>query len=855
MTAQKVAHTQANRDTGPSNGSLQRTSTTSRRYKDPIPELEPIGSNRNSSRNLALVPSTVPRVPVERQLSIGQPDDRSEREADQMAENVMRMSVSQFPGWPPRQAECMRNRTMPFAGDLKTGALRLQRKAKRQSSAYGSIQSPSVNAVLRESGDPLDAAARAFFEPRFGQDFSKVRVHHGDTAEMSARAVDAVAFSVGHHIVFGAGHWNANSQGGRRLLAHELAHTMQQTNAFVVRRRSLLDKAFVFLGFSEGDFSDAELSAYLDGVDAQDKIEDRYDSDNKARAIVRRWMRGNSKFHLSSHQMVLLIREMDTGYVGSEDQEGILDLLTRAENGDLRSIFAPSQINPKDLSGDFGGKRKERLLQFFETRFRGGKAALFGGTVDPIGSSAGAPAFAWNPALFRGKLANPNFRDEELGAELSRLTDTERDVALKDISNERILLQRSLIEAQDKEAIEPDPVKKASLHAAARDLSRRRQHVDQIMQIAFRDIAKVEAPATLLPKTHSPSPPEKAEIGKALRPDLRTLGGVVVPFSRVIIGEAKSYDQKIVDLMPTMVQGYWDTMVRGKEDAQHADPTKVHKLDEFESIANAAKEATDRVFGAYKTGPAFRADRPMPLGRGQLHDLFADTEAAVGAMTPNQKRQMAKALISYFFQSDEDVGEINHHHNADPQFSLTGAPTNVEASLLDSIATTWVGSASHVKQLNEIDRNWDASADPATHEVNIQIFKRPTIPEDRGFFWDMYQTLIHEYIHTLAHPAYLTFAGSFGPESLQDNTLIEGIDSFLTEIVWADAKTQVATPAVRVKVEGPAYAALPFDPSLVPQVFSRRYGSFTQAMKLANVVGVRNIYAAYFLGNTNLIKP
>jgi hypothetical protein len=163
-----------------------------------------------------------------------------------------------------------------------------------------------------------------------------------------------------------------------------------------------------------------------------------------------------------------------------------------------------------------------------------------------------------------------------------------------------------------------------------------------------------------------------------------------------------------------------------------------------------------------------------------------------------------------------------------------------------------VGSTVHVKALNEIDRNWDASADPTTHEVNIQIFKKSTPGKDHEFLWDMYQTLIHEYIHTLAHHDYVTFAEGFGP-SQENNTLIEGVDSFLTEIVWSEAKAHTAEPAVRVKIEG-AYSGLPFDGSIIPPVYGRRYSSYAQAVKLVNVTGVRNLYAAYFLGKVDLIK-
>jgi hypothetical protein len=86
---------------------------------------------------------------------------------------------------------------------------------------------PAVDEVLRTSGRPLDAATRADMEPRFGHDFSAVRVHSDARAARSAAAVAARAYTVGPHVVMGAG-YQAGSPDGRRLLAHELTHVVQQ---------------------------------------------------------------------------------------------------------------------------------------------------------------------------------------------------------------------------------------------------------------------------------------------------------------------------------------------------------------------------------------------------------------------------------------------------------------------------------------------------------------------------------------------------------------------------------------------------------------------------------------------------
>ena len=88
---------------------------------------------------------------------------------------------------------------------------------------------PIVDEVLRSPGQPLDPATRAFMEPRFGHDFSSVRVHTDAKAAGSARAVNSLAYTVGRDVVFGAGQYAPTKNNGKALLAHELAHTIQQS--------------------------------------------------------------------------------------------------------------------------------------------------------------------------------------------------------------------------------------------------------------------------------------------------------------------------------------------------------------------------------------------------------------------------------------------------------------------------------------------------------------------------------------------------------------------------------------------------------------------------------------------------
>lgn len=87
----------------------------------------------------------------------------------------------------------------------------------------------SVREVLDSPGQPLDAETRAFFEPRFRHEFGKVRIHADSRAAESAQAVNALAYTVGNHISFGADAYRPQGAQGRKLIAHELAHVVQQS--------------------------------------------------------------------------------------------------------------------------------------------------------------------------------------------------------------------------------------------------------------------------------------------------------------------------------------------------------------------------------------------------------------------------------------------------------------------------------------------------------------------------------------------------------------------------------------------------------------------------------------------------
>src|SRR5262245_35484849 len=159
-------------------------------------------------------------------LKISEPSDALEQEADQIAEQVMRMPVHELSistGTTQLSRKC--------AACEDEDAPALWTKLAETAGAAVSEVPGIVHEVLRSPGHPLDAGTRAFFEPRFGRDFGQVRVHADGEAAKGARAVHARAYTLGRDIVFGAGQYSPETREGKRLLAHELTHVVQQEGA------------------------------------------------------------------------------------------------------------------------------------------------------------------------------------------------------------------------------------------------------------------------------------------------------------------------------------------------------------------------------------------------------------------------------------------------------------------------------------------------------------------------------------------------------------------------------------------------------------------------------------------------
>jgi len=160
-------------------------------------------------------------------LTINQLNDVYEQEADAMAEKVMRMPINGGSFFPAKPVSISRLQRKCAACEEEE---KLQKKESSSFPVEASSDVSSYISSLSSKGSPLPDNSRNFFESRFGHDFSNVKIHDDAEAARSAQSINAAAYAAGNNIVFNNGQFSVDTDGGKRLLAHELTHTLQQSS-------------------------------------------------------------------------------------------------------------------------------------------------------------------------------------------------------------------------------------------------------------------------------------------------------------------------------------------------------------------------------------------------------------------------------------------------------------------------------------------------------------------------------------------------------------------------------------------------------------------------------------------------
>jgi|GEM_PF-2089789 len=619
------------------------------------------------------------------------------------------------------------------AGSAIAGVGRMLFKGKEGHEPGGNADDPQTVRTELGSGQPLEGGIKQRMQSAFGADFSGVRVHSDFAAQEASDRLDARAFTIGSDIAFGPGEYQPGTPVGDALIAHELAHVVQQQSSDVPG--APMTK------------SDAQSSALEEEADI-----------SAVGAVVSTF--GGAK--------------------------GLLGNFTRQSLPRLRSGLKLQRCSDKKYSKSDLQKKVD------------------GGTTVA-----------------------------DLLAFIKGLKPDEQKQALKDLEALRIdYVDRN---------VSPDAV----------------SVMEQTLQNLYREVGQTQAPGKTSPErgyaaTGTPVPAELLAGTHALTPAEKTAAtGVLtvapgtgpLPEFKPDIG-ANHYEARIKARVNDWIDEKTAQLVTGKGTVEHGQASKTFTMSRFEEIGNAARQQTDKVFGSYARGPKFEEGI-------NLNDRFVEQKASQAALDNAGKKQQAKDLVAYMLTDDADILQINREHGAVPgRTTPPPAGGDAEATILERIQKGF--ASTHRDKLLAIDRNWEASQNEG--KVSIQRFKKGTDDENRKMFWDYFQIMIHEYVHSLENQDYHNYADTtFHYGSEQYNALVEGMASVLAEIAWTNIKAHVSEQALRDQVEGTALSGAAFDPANVPEMNQRRYASFDQAMKLVNKVGIQNVYAAFFLGKIQLI--
>jgi Domain of unknown function (DUF4157) len=252
------------------------------------------------------------------QWYLGEHGSVTERDARSVASQLMRDAARDRADPPGAQSR-------PNAGS----------RGQTEAGLHGTLPAPALvrQAIAGSAGRPLDPSIRGYAGPRLGISLDNVRVHTDRLAGESAAAIYAQAYTAGHDIFFGQGSWAPETRPGRALLMHELAHVAQQAAGQpVIYRMSILET--VARAFGGGTFSPQELTDYLKFLE-MGKIEDHFDSDNKAREVIHRKLYAGKGAGIEA----LLIREVLAGHVSAADENAIVTLMADLTPAELRSVI------------------------------------------------------------------------------------------------------------------------------------------------------------------------------------------------------------------------------------------------------------------------------------------------------------------------------------------------------------------------------------------------------------------------------------------------------------------------------------------------------------------------------------
>jgi peptidoglycan hydrolase-like protein with peptidoglycan-binding domain len=350
----------------------------------------------------------------------------------------------------------------------------------------------------------------------------------------------------------------------------------------------------------------------------------------------------------------------------------------------------------------------------------------------------------------------------------------------------------------------------------------------------YIDDAKVDP---LAPGTHALSATNKAAALAALVP--APVAGAPSTFKEDLGPPKGKYGPRMEARLKALITAFHKVLFEDKQPLRANPAANFFSWSDLEAPALAAKNVVDQVYASNYGGAAVKP--PLTHSGGNLIDQWTDEVATNAGLTAAQKKAKAVGKVWYLINSNCDA--INNEHSAVPSAAA-------EKAILTPIVQSLVATAADVQTMLDLDIGWKGAQ--LEGKVYLQRFKN-TDPDaakakeaNRVRMWQLFETCIHEYIHTLAHRDYNVWAEHFrlAGDVSRYNTLTEGFCDFFT----LNVRKNAALPTVQALVEGPYANGNPPAPDT-----SGVYPSNVQAEQVVSIVGIRNAQAAYFGGKTQLM--
>jgi len=341
------------------------------------------------------------------------------------------------------------------------------------------------------------------------------------------------------------------------------------------------------------------------------------------------------------------------------------------------------------------------------------------------------------------------------------------------------------------------------------------------------------APAELLAGTHVPNAAERTAVTSALSTEAKRdpVTNALPTFTRKVRGE--DYGDRVEAAVNKVVDAQlkWAKPMETDRAAGH-----VYDWGDIEKVGVQSKAAADASFGSYATGKALKATGVD----AKIKDAWEFKERALAA-DPGEADDNARWRVTKILDGHQAITAIDTEHGA----VQSRAP---EKAIIDAIRTKI--ATARKAELVLIHKAWPAFA--AGNDVFIQRVQHTDAKgavdkaEARTYMWKQFQTIIHEYIHTIEHPEHVRYRATLDAQK-GGFTLREGTTDYFTKIAYNN--TDRANAALRKEVEGPFHEPGVVQP--VPPLTT--YRESANAERAAGIVGLPNLCGAFFLGRVDLI--